>query len=96
MKKQDAQRWRCSGCGYTYAPEPGIEIIGEECDMCYGRVRPAPTLAIEKAEPAVVRAAILVRRYPCSPSARGALNVVVDRLLAARARASKARQEVGP
>lgn len=94
---KDAPRWRCSKCGrYWTLRDPGPNPVEPCSRWCAGHLRPAPTLAVEKAERAVVRAAILVRRYPCSPSARGALNVVVDRLLAARARASKARQEVGP
>lgn len=100
--KRDRPRWRCSVCGWTLrdpAPNP------VKCSRgCAGHLRPAPSLAVERAERAVVRAAV-AWQATSDPLRLATVITRVPALLTARTRARLAnlraalaacRQEVEP
>lgn len=108
MKKQpklspaDAPRWRCVKCGVTLTWHPSkSEFTAGGCKggcsrhpnpSCGSVFRHAPSIAVERAKKAVVRAAIVLAEDKDSFVRRVELFANVEELLDARTRASRARK----
>ena len=88
-RAEDAPRWRCSRCGCWGTPQPGL-VQDRRCYVCAdGELRPAPSLAVERAERAVVRAAVLWTGHG------GSSWLTLSKcLVAARVRAAHARRRI--
>ena len=86
--RNDRPRWRCKRCGLT------VFAAGLPCAFCQdGRVsKPAPTLAVERAEQAVVRAVGVWADPNYDSHSNGVLTLAWKKLMSARARARLARR----
>ena len=85
-RAEDAPRWRCEKCG-RYRSEIAARY---RCYSCDGKIRSAPSIAVERAEKAVVKA---VKRF-VNWTIFEALIAPNDVLDAARSRAARARRRV--
>ena len=86
---KDRPRWRCSKCD-------AIAVIGDRhfCDGCDGKgLRPAPSLAVERAEKAVVRAMVAYWVGYADSYAWNRLIRAAKLLIDAKDRARRARKE---
>ena len=87
-REDDRPRWRCSKCEFLHETQ-----LGGICSVCQcGPVRPAPSLAVERAQRAVVRAAMHWHMSLCIEDWRSRLDAAVILLICARAYARTARR----
>ena len=90
-RPQDAPRWRCDECGRNW-----FELDDPNDLRCYsccsGTLRSAPSLAVERAERVVVRAAMYSARNLCAEDRHFRLDESAKKLMLARARARLARK----
>ena len=84
-RAQDAPRWRCDECG-VYGNQTAGDLRCYGCNS--GTLHPAPSLAVERCERVVVRAALA---WDMDCLADGRLLGEIKKLRAAHARAAQAR-----